>query len=36
MDVTRENYLLLMFGEDPQEPLDAEVEASLPPSLKKK
>jgi|LakMenEpi03Aug12_release.lakeMendotaPanAssembly.Ray.scaffolds.fasta_scaffold3432215_1 hypothetical protein len=36
MDVTRENYLLLMFGEDPQEPLDAEVEASLPHFLKKK
>ena len=36
MDVTRKNYLLLMFGEDPQEPLDAEVEATLPPFLRKK
>lgn len=36
LDVNRRNYLLLMFGEDPQEPLDAELEASLPPFLRKK
>lgn len=36
MEVTRKNYLLLMFGDDPREPIDAEAEAMLPPFLRKK
>lgn len=36
MEVTRKNYLLLMFGDDPREPLDAETEAALPAFLRKK
>ena len=35
MEVTRKNYLLLMFGDDPREPLDAETEAALPAFIRK-
>jgi hypothetical protein len=35
MEVTRRNYLLLMYGGEPTEPLDAEAEALLPAFLRR-
>jgi hypothetical protein len=34
MEITRKNYLLLMYGSQPTEPLNAEAEASLPAFLR--
>lgn len=36
MEVTRKNYLLLMYGGEATEPLDAEAEALLPAFLRTK
>ncbi len=35
MEVTRKNYLLLMYGSEPTKPLDAEAEALLPSFLRR-